>query len=72
MLAHTHRVTDMTFAVVAVFVRSLISRSDDVGAYVVFQAESSLGTHMRQALMLTFLRGSATFRHYLMMAIFST
>ena len=72
MLAHAHRVTAMTFAVVAVVVRSLISRSDDVRAYVVFQAEGCLGTHMRQALMLTFLRGRATFRHDLMMAILST
>ena len=55
VLAHAHRVTAMTFAVVAAFVGSLVARRDDVSADVMFQAEGSLGPHMRQALMLTFL-----------------
>ena len=57
VLAHAHRVTAMTFVEVATFVRSLVARCrrDDVSADVMFQAESSLGPHMRQALMLTFL-----------------
>ena len=73
MLAHAHRVTAMTFVVMAAFVGSLVARCrrDDVSADVMFQAEGSLGPHMRQALMLTFLWGRAAFRNYLMMAILS-